>query len=115
MNKEGQVERSYTMQVVMGMVDSLGYCLLAAPSDHSAASAFFKDLLKVRYGLEVTEEELMEIGKQTLRDEIKFNKGAEFSTIHGPDPEFYRNEALAPTGSVFDVDPEEVATIWERL
>jgi hypothetical protein len=57
----------------------------------------------------------MEIGKQTLRDEIKFNEGAEFSTIHGPEPEFYRNEALAPTGSVFDVDPEEVASIWERL
>jgi len=115
MNKEGQVDRSFNMQVVMGMVDSLGYCLLAAPSDHAAASAFFKDLLKARYGLEVTAEELMEIGRQTLRDEIKFNEGAEFSTLHGPDPEFVRNEPLAPTGSVFDVDAGEVASIWERL
>jgi aldehyde:ferredoxin oxidoreductase len=115
MAKEGQVEKSFQIQVVMGMVDSLGYCLLAAPSDHTAALGFFKDLLKARYGLDVTEGELMEIGKQTLRDEIKFNEGAEFSTIHGPEPEFYRNEALAPTGSVFDVDPEEVASIWERL
>jgi aldehyde:ferredoxin oxidoreductase len=115
MNKEGQVDRSFNMQVVMGMVDSLGYCLLAAPSDHSAASAFFKDLLKARYGLEVTAEELMEIGRQTLRDEIQFNEGAEFSTMHGPDPEFVRNEPLAPTGSVFDVDAGEVASIWERL
>jgi aldehyde:ferredoxin oxidoreductase len=115
MNKEGQVDKSFNMQVVMGMVDSLGYCLLAAPSDPSAASAFFKDLLKARYGLEVTAEELMEIGKQTLRDEIKFNEGAEFNTIHGPDPEFVRNEPLAPTGSVFDVDAGEVASIWERL
>ena len=72
-------------------------------------------MLKARYGLDVTESELLEIGKQTLRDEIKYNEGAEFSTIHGPDPEFYRKEALAPTGSVFDVDPGEVASIWERL
>jgi aldehyde:ferredoxin oxidoreductase len=115
MNKEGQVERSFTMQVIMGMVDSLGYCLLAAPSDHAAAAAFLKDLLKARYGLEVTEEDLMEIGRQTLRDEIKFNESAEISTLHGPDPEFYRNEPLAPTGSVFDVDAGEVDSIWERL
>ena len=99
----------------MGMVDSLGYCLLAVPSDHTAAVGFFKDLLKARYGLDVTEAELLEIGKQTLRDEIKFNEEAEISTIHGPEPEFFRNEPLAPTGSVFDVDPEEVASIWERL
>jgi len=115
MAKEGKVEKSFEMQVVMGMVDSMGYCLLAAPSDHAAASGFLKDLLKARYGLDVTEEDLMEIGKQTLRDEIKFNEGAEFSTIHGPDPEFIRNEALAPTGSVFDVDAGEMASIWERL
>ncbi len=115
MNKEGQVEKSFNMQVVMGMVDSLGYCLLASPADHGAAMSFFQGLLKARYGLEVTAEELMEIGKQTLRDELKFNEAAEFSTVHGPDPEFVRNEPLAPTGSVFDVDPGEVASIWERL
>jgi aldehyde:ferredoxin oxidoreductase len=71
--------------------------------------------LKARYGQEVAAEDLLEIGKQTLRDELKFNEAAEFSTLHGPDPEFVRNEPLAPTGSVFDVDPEEVASIWERL
>jgi aldehyde:ferredoxin oxidoreductase len=115
MNKEGQVDKSFEMQVIMCMVDSLGYCLLASPSDHAAALGFFKDLLRVRYGLELADEDLMEIGRQTLRDEIRFNEGAEFSTMHGPDPAFVRNEPLAPTGSVFDVDPGEVASIWERL
>jgi aldehyde:ferredoxin oxidoreductase len=115
MNKEGQVKTSFEMQVLMGMVDSLGYCLLASPSDHAAVLGFFKDLMKARYGREVTEDELMEIGRQTLRDELKFNKGAEFSAVHGPDPGFYRNEPLAPTGSVFDVDPQEIASIWDRL
>lgn len=114
LNKEGKVEKSFEMQVVMGMVDSLGYCLLASPSDQTAAMAFFKDLLKARYGLDVSEDELMEIGKQTLRDELKFNEGAEISTIH-PEPEFMRTEPLAPTGSVFDVDPAEIESIWDRL
>ena len=115
MNKEGKVETSFEMQTLMGMVDSLGYCLLASPSDHAAALGFFKGLIKARYGLDLSEDDLLAIGKQTLRDELKFNQGAEFATIHGPDPEFVRNEPLAPTGSVFDVDPDEVASIWKRL
>jgi aldehyde:ferredoxin oxidoreductase len=115
MAKEGKVEKSFEMQVMMGMVDSLGYCLLASPSDHGAALAFLKNLVNARYGLSVSEEDLMEIGRQTLRDELRFNEGAEFSSIHGPDPAFIRNEPLAPTGSVFDVDADEVASIWDRL
>jgi aldehyde:ferredoxin oxidoreductase len=115
MDKAGKVEQSFEMQVVMGVVDSMGYCLLAAPSDHAAALAFLKNLINARYGLNVSEEDLVEIGKQTLRDELKYNKGAEFATLHGPDPAFVRTEPLAPTGSVFDVDAEEVASIWERL
>ncbi len=115
MAKEGRVEKSFEMQVVMGMVDSLGYCLLASPSDHAAALGFFKDLLKARYGLDVSEEDLMEIGRQTLRDELRFNEEAGFNALHGADPEFFRSEPLAPTGSVFDVDPAEIASIWERL
>ena len=115
MAKEGKVEKSFEMQVMMGMVDSLGYCLLASPSDHGAALAFLKNLVNARYGLSVSEEDLMEIGRQTLRDELRFNEGAEFNSIHGPDPAFIRNEPLAPTGSVFDVDAEEIASIWERL
>ena len=115
MAKEGKVEKSFEMQVMMGMVDSLGYCLLASPSDHGAALAFLKNLVNARYGLSVSEEDLMEIGRQTLRDELRFNEGAEFNSIHGPDPAFIRNEPLAPTGSVFDVDPDEVASIWDRL
>ena len=115
MAKEGKVGKSFEMQVLMGMVDSMGYCLLASPSDHAAALGFLSGLVNARYGLSVSDNDLMEIGKQVLRDELKFNKGAEFGTVHGPDPEFLRNEPLAPTGSVFDVDPGEIAAIWEGL
>ncbi len=114
MSKEGKVEKSLAMQVLMGLVDSMGYCLLATPGDQAATLDFFRDMLKARYGLDLTAEDLLEIGKQTLRDEIKFNEGAEFNTA--PEvPAFMREEPLAPTGSVFDVDPQEMASIWERL
>jgi aldehyde:ferredoxin oxidoreductase len=75
----------------------------------------FKDLINARYGLEIDEDDLTEMGKETLRTELKFNEGSEFGKAHGLDPEFVRNEPLAPTGNVFDVEPSEIAGIWERL
>ena len=76
--------------------------------------AAYHAALKARYGLDMSEEDLLEIGRQTLRDEIRFNEGAEFNSA--PEiPAFMREEPLAPTGSVFDVDPGEMASIWDRL
>lgn len=114
-SKEGQLERSRSTQILAAMEDSLGYCLIARPGNLEAYLAFLKDLINARYGLNLREEDLREIGKQTLRDELRFNEGAEFSTVHGPDPEFVRKEPLAPTGSVFDVEPSEIASIWQKL
>jgi alcohol dehydrogenase class IV len=57
----------------------------------------------------------MEIGKQTLRDEVKFNEGAEFSKIYERYPAFLRTEPLPPTNAVFDVEDAELDSIWERM
>jgi aldehyde:ferredoxin oxidoreductase len=48
--------------------------------------------------------DLVEIGKQTLKDENLFNKGAEFNQRWEPYPDFYRKEPLPPTNRVFDVE-----------
>jgi aldehyde:ferredoxin oxidoreductase len=114
-SKEGQVERSLSTQILAAMEDSMGYCLIARPGNLEAYLAFLKDLINARYGLNLREEDLKEIGQQALRDELRFNEGAEFNTVHGPDPEFIRKEPLAPTGSVFDVEPSEIASIWQKL
>ena len=114
MSKEGQVERSLKAQISTAMLDALGYCTLAAPGDSGKLRDFLKDLINARYGLDLKVEDLIEIGKETLREELKFNKGTDFDTAH-PKPDFIRTENLAPTGSVFDVDPDEIGTIWDKL
>ena len=50
-----------------------------------------------------------------MKTELEFNKGAEFQNAHDPDPKFLRTEASAPMGTVFDVEPDEIAGIWEKL
>jgi len=114
MNKEGQVEKSLISQIFNASIDSLGYCNLAAPADKKTLFEFLKNLINARYGLNVDVEDLVKIGREALRTELKFNEGAEVNSAHSV-PEFIRNESLAPTGSVFDVDSDEIAKIWDNL
>ncbi len=114
-SKDGQVDTSLKTQVFMAVLDAMGYCLLASPSKPAPLTDFLKDLVNARYGLNISSEDLMKIGKETLKTELIFNAETEFDTVHDPYPAFIRNEPLAPSGSVFDVDPDEIGTIWERM
>lgn len=115
MSNEGQVERSLRAQIMTAMMDSLGYCILAAPTNRKALLSFLKDLINARYGLHVDENDLIKIGRETLRDEVAFNKKAGFIEANDPAPEFVRTEPLAPTQSVFDVPVEQIDRIWDQL
>ena len=115
LSDEGQVERSLKIQILNAMIDSLGYCILAAPGDKNALINFQKGLINARYGLSLSADDLIRIGRETLRDELAFNEKAGFNEANDPPPEFVRTEALAPTGSVFGVSREQIDRIWEQL
>ncbi len=114
LNKEGQVEKSLISQIFNAALDALGYCNLAAPTDKQVLMEFLKNLINARYGLNVSVDDLYKIGRETLKTELQFNEGAEINKVH-PYPDFVKSESLAPTGSVFDVDPNEIAEIWKNL
>jgi aldehyde:ferredoxin oxidoreductase len=112
---EGAVERSLEAQIHAAIRDSLGYCELATPDNKFLAVTFLKDVINARFGINVTEEDLIDIGKGALKDELQFNQGSEFLTAHPADPEFARTEPVGPNASVFDVNQDEINTIWEKL
>ncbi|MEW6184990.1 MAG: aldehyde ferredoxin oxidoreductase N-terminal domain-containing protein [Thermodesulfobacteriota bacterium] len=114
-HKEGQVERSLKAQLIAAVLDTLGYCSLARIAEVKTLFEFLKDLLKARFGLRLTIEDLSDIGREVLKTELAFNEGTEFYTAHDPDPEFVTTETSMPVGTVFDVEPEEIASIWENL
>jgi len=115
LSKTGQIANSLRAQIQAATCDTLGYCLNSVPGERVSIYPFVADLLSARYGLDLTRDDVMEIGKQTLRDEVKFNEGAEFSKIYGRYPAFIRTEPLPPTNSVFDVEDSELDSIWERM
>ena len=113
--KTGQADNSLSFQIRAATCDTIGYCLNSVPGGQVSVYEFFADLLNARYGLNLTMADLVEIGKQTLKDENRFNKGAEFSQMWEPYPEFYRKEPLPPTNRVFDVEDHEIEDIWNRI
>lgn len=85
------------------------------PADKKALINFLKDLINARFGLNLQEEDLIQIGRESLREEIAFNEKSGFVEANDPAPEFVRTEPLAPTQSVFDVPKEEIDRIWDQL
>jgi len=115
LQKNGQIANSLRFQVQAATCDTLEYCINSIPGGQASLYRFLAELLNARYGLSLTDDDVVEIGKQTLKDELKFNEGAEFSTIHERYPSFVRTEALPPTNHVFDVEDSDLDSLWERL
>ena len=115
LQKTGQIANSLRFQIQAAVCDTLGYCINSIPGGQASLYAFLADLLSARYGVNLTDDDVLKIGKQTLKDELKFNEGAEFSKIHERYPAFVRTEALPPTNNVFDVEDSELDRIWDKL
>jgi aldehyde:ferredoxin oxidoreductase len=114
-NKDRQAENSLRSQIQAATCDAFGYCLNSVPGGRTSIYQFFSDLMNARYGLRMTPKDIMEIGKQTLRDQLAFNEKSEFSKMDSKAAAFVREEAIAPSGQVFDVDDAEIKNIWNGL
>ena len=113
--KDKQAENSLRSQVQAAVCDTFGYCLNAVPGGQASIYDFFADLMNGRYGTRLSADDVVEIGKQTIRDQLKFNEGAEFSRSGGPLADFIRSESLGPTEQVFDISENDTGNIWDRL
>ncbi len=114
-NKDKQAENSLRSQIQAATCDAFGYCLNSVPGGRASVYQFFADLMNARYGLQLTPADIMEIGKQTLRDQIAFNEKAEFGKMDAKAVVFVREETITPTDQVFDVDDAEIRNIWRGL
>ncbi len=111
---EGAVEISLQAQIMNAMADTLGMCQFAIPDDRNVLVNYLVSLLNDCYDLDLNQDDIVELGRGTLRDEITFNRGAEINDIDSG-PGFIRTEALPPLDMVFGVDPAEMAKIWDNL
>jgi aldehyde:ferredoxin oxidoreductase len=111
---EGQVELSRNLQVTTAAVDATGMCLFIAFAALDQPETFqaLIDMINAFYGLELTGDDVMELGKSILTNERNFNAAAGLTAAHDRLPEFFKNEALAPHNVTFTVTDEELDQVF---
>ncbi len=111
---EGQVEASRNLQIATAAVDSTGMCLFVAFAVLDQPDTFqaLVDLLNAFHGWKLTGDDIAELGKTILKRERDFNAAAGFTSKHDRLPEFFKNELLPPHDVSFQVEDEELDTVF---
>jgi len=97
-------------QLVMAAIDSAGLCQFSNPVPEDLAT-----LLNAHLGLHWTAQDVLELGRRTIRAELEFNRAAGFDQSDDRLPSFLHTEPLnVPDGPrVFDMPYEAIDRIWE--
>ncbi|MCP4718332.1 MAG: aldehyde ferredoxin oxidoreductase, partial [Desulfobacteraceae bacterium] len=94
LKKDGNVELSQGLQVATAAIDAAGLCLFVAFAvlDNEDGLPTVAKMLNAQYGLELTPDDIIELGKSILRNEKEFNKKAGFTKVDDQLPEFFTEE-----------------------
>ena len=116
LDPQGQVEVSRTAQYNMAGYDTLGVCIMAGFGYAATPDGVVKRLLAARYGWDdLPENILQELGKETTRLELEFNRRAGFTEKDDRLPKWMTREPVPPHNTVFDVPDEQLDAIFDEL
>jgi len=111
---EGQIELSRNLQIATAVVDSTGMCIFIAFATLDQPETFqaLIDMVNAFYGLNLTDEDVVELGKSILKNEREFNKKAGFTAQHDRLPDFFKTDPLPPHKVTFAVKDEELDSLF---
>jgi aldehyde:ferredoxin oxidoreductase len=115
LKKEGQVELSRHLQIASAAMDSTGMCIFVAfPGlDIPECQPALIDMINAVYGIELTGDDVAELGKYVLKLEHQFNLDAGFNNAHDRLPEFFELDPVSPHTAIWDFTPEEIDAFWD--
>ncbi len=110
----GQAELSRNLQIATAALDSTGYCLFIAFAilDQPETFQAMVDSINAMYGLSLTGDDVVALGKKILKLEREFNEKAGFTKAHDRLPRYFTREPLAPHNVVFDVSDQELDSVY---
>ncbi|HTG82334.1 MAG TPA: aldehyde ferredoxin oxidoreductase C-terminal domain-containing protein [Geobacteraceae bacterium] len=114
LKKDGQVELSRNLQIATAAVDSTGMCIfIAFPAlDIPECLPALIDMINARFGIALTGDDVIELGKYILKTERQFNIEAGFTKADDRLPEFFNVEPVPPHNVVWDFSGEEIDEFW---
>jgi aldehyde:ferredoxin oxidoreductase len=114
LKKDGQVELSRNLQIATAAVDSTGMCIFVAfPAlDIPECLPALIDMINARFGIALTGDDVVNLGKYVLKTERQFNIEAGFGKEHDRLPDFFKTEPVAPHNVVWDFTDAEIDEFW---
>jgi aldehyde:ferredoxin oxidoreductase len=114
LSAHGQAELSRNLQIATAALDATGYCLFVAFAilDQPETFQSMIESINAMYGLNMTADDVVELGKTILTMEREFNEKAGFTKAHDRLPRYFSREKLAPHGVTFDVPEEELDSVY---
>ncbi|BCR04451.1 aldehyde ferredoxin oxidoreductase [Desulfuromonas versatilis] len=114
LKKDGQVELSRNLQIATAAVDSTGMCIFVAfPAlDIPECLPALIDMINARFGINLTGDDVTNLGKSILKIERQFNIEAGFTNKDDRLPEFFNFEPVPPHNVVWDFSDEEIDAFW---
>jgi aldehyde:ferredoxin oxidoreductase len=111
---EGQIQLSRDLQIATAAVDSTGMCLFIAFALLDQAETFqaLLDLLNSFYGINLTGDDVVALGKKVLSIERDFNARAGFTAQDDRLPAFFKTEPVGPHNVTFDVKDEDLDQVF---
>jgi aldehyde:ferredoxin oxidoreductase len=111
---EGQVQLSRNLQIATASVDSTGMCLFIAFAllDQPDTFQALIDMINAFYGLNLTADDVTELGKSILKSERDFNTRAGFTAQHDRLPDFFKKEPLPSHNTTFSVKDEDLDALF---
>ncbi len=114
LKKDGQVELSRNLQIATASIDSTGMCIfIAFPAlDIPECLQALIDMIGARYGIQMTGDDVVALGKRILKTEHQFNLAAGMNENDDRLPEFFNLEPLAPHQALWDFSNKEIDEFW---
>lgn len=110
---KGKMDLSFELQVYTAVLDSMGCCYFIGPSYENME--IVANALNAMYDLYLKKEDVIKIGENILRTELKFNEKAGISPELNDVPDFFREEQSEPTDLTFTFEKSDLKRFWERL
>ncbi len=107
---KGKLELSYELQIYTAILDSMGCCYFIGPSYENMD--IITKAINTMYGINLSQEEVIKIGKNIIKTELDFNQKAGITNKLNEIPNFFRNIQSEPTKLKVTFSKQELEDFW---
>jgi aldehyde:ferredoxin oxidoreductase len=110
MPSEDPVQASQEIQINAALGDSSGFCMFQMATIEQT-----RELYNAFFGLQLTFDDMVNIGWQCMQDEWEFNRRAGYGPEDCDVPDWLRTETVPSTGTAFAISKEDMARVFTLM